>query len=92
MIDFIKEEDKQKHIIVSVVLTILISLSYIKLFSMYFYTGIFWGGVSTTLIGVGKEVYDYIDYGLFSWGDIKADLIGVALGVVILISFSLVVL
>ena len=92
MINFIKEEDKQKHIVVSVILTILISLSYIKLFSIYFYTGIFWGGVSTTLIGVGKEVYDYVDYGLFSWKDIIADLIGVVLGVVILISFSLVVL
>lgn len=29
-----------------------------------------------TVIGIGKEVYDYFDYGLFSFSDIIADYVG----------------
>tara|TARA_B100002049_G_scaffold190683_1_gene147609 strand:+ start:10682 stop:10837 length:156 start_codon:yes stop_codon:yes gene_type:complete len=28
------------------------------------------------VIGIGKEVYDYFDYGLFSFSDIIADYVG----------------
>ena len=34
--------------------------------------------------GVGKELYDWKDYGLFSWWDIVADLVGVVVAVLII--------
>lgn len=38
-----------------------------------------WGVLAGVGAGLGKELYDRADYGLFSWGDIVADAIGVAL-------------
>ena len=40
--------------------------------------------IITLLIGIAKEVYDFIDYGLFSMSDIAFDLMGVYLGFMII--------
>lgn len=45
-----------------------------------------WWSIGTAIAtGVGKELYDYKDYGLFSWWDIAADLAGTAVAVLIII-------
>lgn len=36
--------------------------------------------VTTILVGIGKEVYDYYDYGLFDCKDLLADCIGAVAG------------
>lgn len=43
-----------------------------------------WGVAASVFVGVGKEVYDKLDYGLFSLGDLLADLAGagIAAGII----------
>lgn len=36
--------------------------------------------LAVLVTGVGKEVYDYLDYGLFSIGDLIADILGFIIG------------
>ena len=44
-----------------------------------------WWSIGTAIAtGVGKEMFDYKDYGLFSWWDIAADLAGTAVAVLII--------
>lgn len=44
-----------------------------------------WWSIGTAIAtGVGKEMYDYRDYGLFSWWDIAADLTGTVVAVTII--------
>lgn len=42
---------------------------------------------ATFLIGIGKEIYDKISYGLFSWKDILFDSIGIILAILIFLLF-----
>lgn len=52
-----------------------------------------WWSIGTALAtGVGKELYDWRDYGNFSWGDIIADVIGVLVGVICLTIIKLIIL
>ena len=44
-----------------------------------------WSIGAAVAAGVGKELYDWRDYGLFSWGDIIADMLGVVVAIIILI-------
>lgn len=44
--------------------------------------------IATVLVGIGKEVYDKISYGLFSWKDILFDSIGIVLAVLIFLLFK----
>lgn len=45
-----------------------------------------WWSIGTAIAtGVGKELYDWRDYGTFSWGDIAADILGVIVAIIILI-------
>lgn len=39
-------------------------------------------GIVLALI-VGKEIYDYLDYGLFSWSDIIYGVVGYLIGAVL---------
>lgn len=44
-----------------------------------------WWSIGTAIAtGVGKELYDWRDYGLFSWGDILADMSGIAAAILII--------
>ena len=44
-----------------------------------------WCSIGTAIAtGVGKELYDWRDYGLFSWGDILADMAGVTAATIII--------
>ncbi len=38
------------------------------------------GAAVGTAIGLGKEIYDYKDYGLFDWGDLGATVLGAVAG------------
>ena len=54
--------------------------------SLLLFPVIGWWSIGTAVAtGVGKELFDFDDYGVFSWGDILADVLGVALAVIILI-------
>ena len=45
-----------------------------------------WWSIGTAIAtGVGKELYDLHDYGLFSWWDIAADIAGVLASVPIIL-------
>ena len=45
-----------------------------------------WWSIGTAIAtGVGKELYDWRDYGHFSWGDILADVLGAVLALIIMI-------
>lgn len=44
-----------------------------------------WGVGAAVAAGVGKELYDLHDYGLFSWWDIAADIAGVLASVPIIL-------
>ena len=44
--------------------------------------------VATVFVGIGKEVYDRISYGLFSWKDVLFDSIGIVLAVLIFLLFK----
>ncbi len=51
-----------------------------------------WWSIGTAIAtGVGKELYDWRDYGLFSWGDIIADLAGAAVGTIIIAIINLLI-
>lgn len=51
-----------------------------------------WWSIGTAVAtGVGKELYDWKDYGLFSWSDIVADVLGVLAGVGIILIFNLLI-
>jgi len=66
--------DKRIHFAVCFLITFLL------------YPLIGWFGAGTAMLtGIGKELFDFDDYGVFSWGDILADVLGVALAVIILI-------
>ena len=44
-----------------------------------------WWSIGTAIAtGVGKELYDWRDYGLFSCGDILADMAGTAVAVLMI--------
>ena len=43
-----------------------------------------WSIGAAVAAGVGKELYDLHDYGLFSWWDIVADIAGTAVGAIII--------
>ena len=43
-----------------------------------------WGVGAAVAAGVGKELYDLHDYGLFSWWDIVADIAGTTAGAIII--------
>ncbi len=38
------------------------------------------GAAVGTAVGLGKEIYDYKDYGLFDWGDLGATVLGAVAG------------
>ena len=51
-----------------------------------------WWSIGTAVAtGVGKELYDLHDYGLFSWWDIVADIAGTAVGAIIIAIIKLVI-
>ena len=55
------------------------------LITFLLYPLIGWWSIGTAVAtGVGKELYDWKDYGLFSWWDIVADLTGVVVAVLII--------
>jgi len=44
-----------------------------------------WWSIGTAIAtGVGKELYDWRDYGLFSCGDILADMAGIVAAVIVI--------
>ena len=64
-------EDKLKHIVVSAIIMVALSLVLPK-----------WVAAMITLtIGIGKEVYDSTGKGCAEWKDIVCDLIGIIIGV-----------
>jgi len=51
-----------------------------------------WWSIGTAVAtGVGKELYDWKDYGLFSWSDIVADIAGTAAGALIIVIIKLII-
>lgn len=50
-----------------------------------------WSIVAAVVAGVGKELYDLHDYGLFSWWDIVADIAGTAAGAIIIAIIKLLI-
>ena len=65
--------DKKLHFFVCFLITFLL------------YPLIGWWSIGTAIAtGVGKELYDWRDYGLFSWADILADFLGVVVATVII--------
>ena len=53
--------------------------------TLLLYPLIGWWSIGTAIAtGVGKELYDWRDYGLFSWGDILADMSGVTAATIII--------
>lgn len=60
--------------------------------ALLLYPMIGWWSVGTALAtGIGKEIYDYKDYGNFSWSDILADSIGVIAGIIVILLIKLVI-
>lgn len=65
------KEDKLKHIVVSAVIMVLLSLFLPKLIA----------AVVTLTIGIGKELYDkYTGKGCAEWKDLLSDIIGIVIG------------
>lgn len=64
--------DKCLHFIVCMLLTMVFSL----------FVPMWVAGITVLIIGIGKEIYDYADYGKFDWKDLIADIIGI--GVILL--------
>lgn len=50
-----------------------------------------WSIGAAVAAGVGKELYDLHDYGLFSWWDIVADIAGTAAGAIIIAIIKLLI-
>lgn len=67
-------------------LHILCSLVILLVLSVFFPLWI--AIVATFLVGIGKEVYDKLSYGLFSWKDILFDSIGIVLAILIFLLFK----
>lgn len=65
-------EDKLKHIVVSAIIMVALSLVLPK-----------WAAAMITLsIGIGKEVYDKVSKkGCAEWEDLVADVIGIVIGI-----------
>ena len=65
-------EDKLKHVLVSAIIAVILSL-----FLPW------WGAALITLaIGIGKEVYDKVSgTGCAEWLDLLADIVGIIIGV-----------
>ncbi len=62
------------------------------LIALVLYPLIGWWGVGAAVAaGVGKELYDLHDYGLFSWWDIVADIAGTAVGAIIIAIIKLLI-
>lgn len=65
-------EDKLKHIIVSAVIMVILSLFIPKILA----------AVITLCIGIGKELYDkYSGKGCSEWEDLLSDVIGILIGI-----------
>lgn len=65
-------EDKLKHIVVSAIIVVALSLVLPKWIS----------AVITLSIGIGKEVHDKVSKkGCAEWKDIVCDLIGIVIGI-----------
>ena len=77
MIDFFKEKDKQMHIYVTLFIAFLATLIAFKLALEPQYV---YGFVAGMIAGIGKEIRDYLSYGLFDKRDILADAIGSSIG------------
>ena len=68
------EYDKKLHFVVCFAIA----------FALYPIIG--WLGIGTSLAtGIGKELYDYYDYGKFSWSDILADVAGIIVAILTII-------
>ena len=66
------KEDKLKHIVISAVIMVLLSLFLPKLIA----------AIITLAIGIGKELYDkYTGKGCAEWEDLLSDLVGIAIGI-----------
>lgn len=51
-----------------------------------------WWSIGTAVAtGIGKELYDWRDYGRFSWGDILADTIGVVVATILIVIIKLII-
>ena len=60
--------------------------------ALVLYPIIGWWSIGTAVAtGVGKELYDLHDYGLFSWWDIAADIAGTAVGAIIIAIIKLLI-
>lgn len=60
--------------------------------TLLLYPLIGWWSIGTAIAtGVGKELYDWKDYGLFSWADIIADIAGTAAGAAIIAIIKLLI-
>ena len=65
-------EDKLKHIIVSAVIMVILSLFIPKILA----------AIITICIGIGKELYDkYSGKGCSEWEDLLSDFIGILIGI-----------
>ena len=72
--------DKKLHFFVCFGITLLL------------YPLIGWWSIGTSIAtGVGKELYDWKDYGLFSWSDILADALGIVVATVIIATIKLII-
>lgn len=61
--------------------------------TLLLYPLIGWWSIGTAVAtGVGKELYDLHDYGLFSWWDIVADLAGVLASVPFILLIKTIIL
>lgn len=69
------EKDKILHFTCCLLITIIMSLI----------TNIPIGFVTAVIIGLGKELIDKLDYGLFDIKDLIADILGASLGTVIML-------
>jgi len=73
--------DKKLHFSVCLSITLLL------------YPLIGWWSAGTALAtGVGKELYDLHDYGLFSWWDIVADIAGTAVSIPVILLIKTIIL
>ena len=62
------------------------------LIALLLYPVIGWWSIGTAIAtGVGKELYDWRDYGNFSWGDILADFLGVIVATILIATIKLII-
>lgn len=70
------------------VLDMLLHISFSFMIVMLFYlfdTSIKTSLTTAIIIGLTKEVYDYISYGVFSFKDIAFDFVGIIAGVILIL-------